>query len=116
LPRSPFSPHGETRHRLVPAREEEALPRLVSPTDRAGNQGSSLFSPFSYSPSSSFSLNRPPTVEIDRRRLISMVLPNSGRSTYQYPIGLVRTAHIGRYRPKRRTLPGTQCYELHELN
>ncbi|RWV91139.1 hypothetical protein BHE74_00004628 [Ensete ventricosum] len=105
-------PRGETRSRLILPREDEALPRslarrqiasfslllaredevsprFASPTDRAGNRGSSLFSPFSSSPSYSFSLNRPPTVEIDRRRPILMVPPGSGQSVYRYPVGPV---------------------------
>ncbi|RWW16100.1 hypothetical protein GW17_00020029 [Ensete ventricosum] len=65
-------------------------------TDRVENQGRagiSLFSAFSSSPSSSFSLNRPPTVEINRRRSISMVPLDSGRFAYWYLVGPVCTAH-----------------------
>ncbi|RWW47696.1 hypothetical protein BHE74_00046287 [Ensete ventricosum] len=36
-----------------------------------------------------------------------MVLLGSGRSAYQYPVEPIRTAHIGRYRSKRRTLHRT---------
>ncbi|RRT39481.1 hypothetical protein B296_00059096 [Ensete ventricosum] len=52
-----------------------------------------------------------------RRRLVASFLrgemhgtAGSGLSTYRYPIGLVRTTHIGRYRSKRRTLLHTSSY------
>ncbi|RWW61372.1 hypothetical protein BHE74_00031573, partial [Ensete ventricosum] len=83
-PRSPARRRGvasfsrDETSRLVLPREDEALPHLISPTDRTGNWGSSLFSPFSSSPPSSFSLNRPPTAEINRRRLILTVSLISG--------------------------------------
>ncbi|RWW54485.1 hypothetical protein BHE74_00038940, partial [Ensete ventricosum] len=54
----------------------------------------SFFSLF-FSPASSFSLNRLPTAVINRRRLISAVPPDSGRSAYR---STDRPVHTTRYR------------------
>ncbi|RRT36473.1 hypothetical protein B296_00057731 [Ensete ventricosum] len=45
----------------------------------------------------------------------SMVSPDSGRSTYQYPVGPVCTTRIGRYNSKRKTLDAT-LYRLETTN
>ncbi|RWW41666.1 hypothetical protein BHE74_00052837 [Ensete ventricosum] len=107
----------KTRHRLIPAQgvpfsflalspraEKEARRRRITRKRQIvrGIEKSKYLSRFSFSssPSSSFSLNRPLTVEIIRRRSKSMVPPDSAR----YPIKPVLSANTGRYRLKQRTL------------
>ncbi|RWW14288.1 hypothetical protein BHE74_00026099 [Ensete ventricosum] len=100
------SPHGEQEARQRRIARERQIAQATNCEGDWGRSGISLFSPFSSSPSSSFSLNRPPTVEIDRRRPISVVPPGSGHSAYWYPVRPVHTARTERYRTKRRTLFG----------
>ncbi|RRT56894.1 hypothetical protein B296_00047574 [Ensete ventricosum] len=42
-----------------------------------------------------------------RETLVSTLPPGSGRSAYRYPVGPVRTARIGQYNSKRKTLEYT---------
>ncbi|RWW58787.1 hypothetical protein BHE74_00034315 [Ensete ventricosum] len=85
-----FSPRGEKE---LPAGdgsrgrtgEEQRVAKHVSPSS----------SPSFSSPSSSFSLNRSPMIEIDRRQSISVVLPGNGQSTYRSAGGPVCIAWYG---------------------
>ncbi|RWW89046.1 hypothetical protein BHE74_00002057 [Ensete ventricosum] len=80
--------HRKTRQRLIPALEDEA-----SPHPQAGRRVAS----FSCGETRRCLYPARGDVDVDDTA-------GSGRSTYRYPVGLVRTARTGRYRSKRRTL------------
>ncbi|RWW15501.1 hypothetical protein GW17_00020655 [Ensete ventricosum] len=95
-------PHEETKHRLVLPPEDEAAPH-----PRTGRRGvasspgrkmrSRLVASFSCGETRRCLSPARGDVDVDDTA-------GSGRSTYRYPVGLVRTARTGRYRSKRRTL------------